>query len=144
MEGNAKILIRDVDGRLVSYTEGLKIRALNNTLTDLLLSEKFEVKDVITRNGQDYEVLVYPKDAVERRTGSAWFMVGATGIKVHQNGTFVFAMSTSSHHGYLTQTGEILSITLPCSRVLLISRGGFFEKKSWKIFAFTQNIVPPT
>lgn len=56
LDGYVEIIVRDSDGHLITYSKSLSLRILNDKSAEKFLDE-WDVREVITRNGQDFEVL---------------------------------------------------------------------------------------
>jgi len=112
IEGTLKTMIRDSDGRLVSYVEGYDIKFLNQTVTYQYLSGWD--KRMISRDGQDYQVFenVINKPVTNNTMPELYagkypdVFIGATGLKIFAKETFYDPIITHHHHGYIVTPGD--------------------------------------
>jgi len=101
MEGNVMMHAFDSDGKLFMYQEipTLFIYPLNMTNEFL---DTLQVKEVITRDGKDYEVLKV------RQVGPIEHHTSLSEVSLHPKGFVDFPVVRTSNHGFKVQPGDTL------------------------------------
>lgn len=84
IDGLIEIIVRDSDGHLVTYLKSTHLEILNDEFAEKFLNE-WTVQEVITRDGQDFEVLQTTKLLnIEKNLVVAYdgFIISANTIKI--------------------------------------------------------------